>query len=216
MHSYRDLLAGSHRGPQMARRLSRKRFSPSAFIVHFGVEGSWPGIPHHMMLFGPRYRELLADIHDHGVLPLDFAIYLHHPTVTDPSVAPPGKSAFRAMILVANLGKLPIDWEQVGPLIERRILEEVGRRLIPDLDDRIVTSFHYGPRDFALDFNAYRGSAFGLEPTPAQSGWLRPHNRDDKLKNFYLVGADTHPGPGVPGVVASARATAGLMLEDLR
>lgn len=216
MHTYRDLLAGTVRGPAMARKLARKRFSPSLFIVHFGVEGTWPGIPHHTILFGPRYKGLLEDIYDHGVLPQDFSIYLHHPTVTDPSLAPPGKSTFYALIPVAHLGKLPIDWDQVGPLIEKRVLDEVGRRLIPDIHDRIVTKFHYAPRDFALDLNAYQGSAFSLEPILTQSAWLRGHNRDDKLKNFYLVGAGTHPGAGIPGVVASAKTTARLMVEDLR
>jgi phytoene desaturase len=216
MHTYRDLLHDSPRGSDMARKLARKRFSPSLFIVHFGVEGSWPGIPHHTILFGPRYKGLLEDIYDHGVLPQDFAIYLHHPTVTDPSVAPPGKSTFYALIPVAHLGKLPIDWEQVGPLIERRILDEVGRRLIPDIHDRMVTKFHYAPRNFALDLNAWQGSAFSLEPILSQSAYFRAHNRDDKIRNLYLVGAGTHPGAGIPGVVGSAKATARLMLEDLR
>ncbi len=216
MHTYRDLLADTVRGPRMARRLARKRFSPSLFIVHFGIEGSWPGIPHHTILFGPRYKGLLDDIFEHGVLPQDFSIYLHHPTVTDPSLAPPGKSTFYALIPVANQGKLPIDWDQAGPLIEKRILDEVGRRLIPDIHDRIVTKFHYAPRDFALDLNAWQGSAFSLEPILTQSAYFRGHNRDDKIRNFYLVGAGTHPGAGIPGVVGSAKATARLMLEDLK
>ncbi len=216
MHSYRDLLADNPRGPAMARKLAKKRYSPSLFVVHFGVEGSWPGIPHHTILFGPRYKGLLDDIYEHGVLPHDFSIYLHHPTVTDPSVAPPGKSTFYALVPVAHMGKLPIDWDQVGPLLESRILAEVGRRLIPDIDDRIVTKFHYAPRDFALDLNAWKGSAFSLEPLLTQSAFFRGHNRDDKVENFYLVGAGTHPGAGIPGVVGSAKATAKLMLEDLQ
>jgi phytoene desaturase len=215
VHTYRDLLGDNHRGRRMARKLARKRFSPSAFIVHFGVEGSWPGIPHHTILFGPRYQGLLRDIYDHGVLPADFAIYLHHPTVTDPSVAPAGKSTFYALVPVAHLGKLAIDWGEVGPLLERRVLAEVSRRLIPDLADRIVTRFHYTPRHFATDLNAHLGSAFSLEPTLTQSAWFRPHNRDDVIGNLYLVGAGTHPGAGIPGVVAGAKATAGLMLQDL-
>ncbi|MCB2074974.1 MAG: phytoene desaturase, partial [Novosphingobium sp.] len=109
MHSYRDLLGESPRGPAMAQKLAKKRFSPSLFVVHFGLEGSWPGIPHHMILFGPRYEGLLQDIYEHGVLPQDFSIYLHHPTVTDPTMAPPGKSTFYALVPVANMGKLPID-----------------------------------------------------------------------------------------------------------
>ena len=216
MHSYRDLIGDSPRGKQMAKRLAKKRYSPSLFVVHFGVEGTWPGIPHHMILFGPRYKGLVEDIYEHGVLPQDFSIYLHHPTVTDPGMAPEGKSTFYALIPVANQGKLPIDWEQIGPLLEKRILDEVGRRLIPDIHDRIVTKFHYAPRDFALDLNAHLGSAFSLEPILTQSAWFRGHNRDDKIGNFYLVGAGTHPGAGIPGVVGSAKATAKLMLEDLR
>jgi len=215
VHTYRDLLGTNPRGRTMARRLAGKRFSPSLFIVHFGIEGSWPGIPHHMILFGPRYEGLLADIYDHGVLPADFSIYLHHPTVTDPSMAPAGKSTFYALVPVAHMGKLTIDWEQVGPLLEQRILAEVERRLIPDLSDRIVTKFHYAPRDFALDLSAHLGSAFSLEPLLTQSAWLRCHNRDDVIGNLYLVGAGTHPGAGIPGVVGSAKATAGLMLGDL-
>jgi phytoene desaturase len=168
-----------------------------------------------MILFGPRYKGLLSDIYDTGVLPADFSIYLHHPTVTDPSMAPPGKSTFYALVPVAHMGKLAVDWEQVGPMLEKRILDEVGRRLIPDIHDRIVTKFHYAPRDFAMDLNAHLGSAFSLEPILTQSAWFRGHNRDDSIGNFYLVGAGTHPGAGIPGVVGSAKATAGLMLEDL-
>jgi len=215
VHSYRDLLGGSRRGRQVARRLAKKRFSPSLFVVHFGIEGSWPGIPHHMILFGPRYKGLLDDIYVHGVLPADFSIYLHHPNVTDPSMAPEGMSTFYALVPVAHMGKLAVDWAKVGPMLEQRILAEVERRLIPDLGDRIVTKFHYSPRDFATDLNAHLGSAFSLEPLLTQSAWFRGHNRDDVIANFYLVGAGTHPGAGIPGVVGSAKATAGLMLEDL-
>ena len=215
MHSYRDLLGSSPRGQKQARSLARKSFSPSLFVVHFGVEGNWPGIPHHMILFGPRYKGLLEDIYDKGILPADFSIYLHHPTVTDPGMAPEGMSTFYALVPVAHMGKLAVDWDTVGPQLEKRILDEVGRRLIPDIHDRIVTKFHYAPTDFAADLNAHLGSAFSLEPVLTQSAWFRGHNRDDVIDNFYLVGAGTHPGAGIPGVVGSAKATAGLMIEDL-
>ena len=216
MHSYRDLLAGSRSAARVAERLNRKRFSPSLFVVHFGIKGTWPGIPHHMILFGPRYQGLLADIYDHGVLSEDFSLYLHHPTVTDPSLAPEGHSTFYALAPVPHMGKLPVDWAEVGPIMERRILDEVGRRLIPDIHERIVTSFHYAPPDFARDLNAHLGSAFSLEPILTQSAYFRVHNRDDAIGNFYVVGAGTHPGAGIPGVVGSAKATAKLMLEDRR
>ncbi|PIW56509.1 MAG: phytoene desaturase [Sphingomonadales bacterium CG12_big_fil_rev_8_21_14_0_65_65_10] len=215
MHSYRDLLGKNARGQKYAKSLSKKRFSPSLFVVHFGIEGAWPGIPHHMILFGPRYEGLLDDIYKHGVLPRDFSIYLHHPSVSDPSMAPEGMSTFYALVPVAHQGKLPIDWDEMGPELEARILAELERRLIPGLKDRIVTKFSYAPKDFARDLNAHHGSAFSLEPILTQSAWFRGHNRDDVIDNFYLVGAGTHPGAGIPGVVGSAKATAGLMLEDL-
>lgn len=214
MHSYRDLLKESRSAQRSAERLAKRKFSPSLFLVHFGIKGTWPGIPHHMVLFGPRYRGLLDDIYQHGVLPADCAIYLHHPTVTDPSVAPEGHSTFYALAPVPHLGKFPADWQEIAPLVEKRILDEVGRRLIPDIQDRIVTRFSYAPTDFAADLNAHLGSGFGLEPRLMQSAWFRTHNRDPDISNLYFVGAGTHPGAGIPGVVASAKATAGLMLEQ--
>lgn len=214
MHSYRDLLKNSRSAQRSAKRLERKRFSPSLFVVHFGIKGTWPGIPHHMILFGPRYKELLSDIYDHGMLAQDFSLYLHHPTVTDPSMAPEGYSTFYALAPVPHLGKFPGDWKEIAPVLEKRILDEVGRRLIPDIHDRIVTKFSYAPSDFQHDLAAHLGSAFSLEPILTQSAYFRAHNRDDSIPNLYFVGAGTHPGAGIPGVVGSAKATAKLMLEQ--
>ncbi len=212
VHTYRDLLKSSRSGQRTAAKLERKSYSPSLFVVHFGIKGNWPGIPHHMILFGPRYKGLLADIYDHGLLSEDFSLYLHHPTVTDPSMAPDGHSTFYALAPVPHMGKAPVNWDEVGPVLEKRILDEVGRRLIPDIHERIVTKFSYAPSDFATDLNAHLGSAFSLEPTLLQSAYFRAHNRDDNIPNLYFVGAGTHPGAGIPGVVGSAKATAGLML----
>jgi len=212
VHSYRDLIPHSTHARRQARKLINRRFSPSLFLVHFGIRGRWPGIPHHTIMFGPRYRGLLTDIYDHGVLPQDFSLYLHHPTATDPDMAPEGHSTFYALAPVPHLGKLPIDWEAVAPLYADRIIEEIERRLIPELRERIVTRFHYTPADFASDLNAHQGSAFSLEPLLTQSAYFRVHNRDDAIPNLYFVGAGTHPGAGIPGVVGSAKATAALML----
>ena len=213
MHVYRDLLPGSGAARRTAARLERKRFSPSLFVVHFGIKGTWPGIPHHMILFGPRYKGLLDDIYEHGMLSEDFSLYLHHPTVTDPSLAPEGNSTFYALAPVPHMGKYAGDWETVRPILEKRILDEVGRRLIPDIHDRIVTKFSYAPTDFAQDLNAHLGSAFSLEPILTLSAYFRVHNRDDSIHNLFFTGAGTHPGAGIPGVVGSAKATAALMLE---
>jgi phytoene desaturase len=216
MHTYAHLLAHSRRGQRAARALEKKRFSPSLFVVHFGIRGAFPGIPHHSILFGPRYKGLLTDIYDHGVLARDFSLYLHHPTVTDPDLAPDGCSSFYALAPVPHMGKLPIDWDEVGPAYANRILDHLEARLIPGLRERLVTSFHYTPADFGRDLNAHLGSAFSLEPLLTQSAFFRVHNRDDRIDNLYFTGAGTHPGAGIPGVVGSAKATAALMLDDLR
>ncbi len=215
MHSYRDLLGGSGRGRKVAKALKSKRWSPSLFLIHFGIKGVWPGIPHHMILFGPRYGELLKDIYTKGILPADFSLYLHHPSITDPSMAPDGCSTFYALAPVPHLGKAPLDWEAIQESYADRILDEIEQRLIPGLRERLVTRFHYTPVDFSRDLNAHLGSAFSLEPVLTQSAWFRTHNRDDVIPNLYFVGAGTHPGAGIPGVVGSAKATAKLMLEGM-
>ena len=215
MHSYRDLL-NHPRGGKVARCLSRKRWSPSLFVVHFGARGIYPAIAHHSILFGPRYRGLLDDIYRKGVVPGDFSLYLHHPSITDPGMAPPDHSTFYALAPVAHLGKSKADWDgDFGTRFADAILEEVERRLAPGLRANIVTRFHYTPADFGRDLAAHLGSAFSLEPLLRQSAWFRAHNRDDVISNLYFVGAGTHPGAGIPGVVGSAKATAQLMLEDI-
>ena len=217
VHTYRDLMPRSARAQKATRALLKKSYSPSLFVIHFGLEGTWPGIPHHVIMFGPRYAGLLKDIYDHGVLAEDFSLYLHHPTVTDPSLAPPGCSTFYVLCPVPHMGQLPVDWDgHVGEELKERILDEIQRRFIPDIRSRLRTCFYYAPTDFSRDLAAHHGSAFSLEPILTQSAWFRVHNRDDKISNLYFTGAGTHPGAGVPGVVGSAKATAALMLEDMR
>lgn len=215
VHTWRDLLGSNPRGGDEAARLRRRRYAPGLLTVHFALEGTWPGIPHRMVLCGPRFRGLVQDIYEHGVLPLDQMIWLAHPTVTDPSLAPPGKSVFSASVPVAHRGKLPIDWETVGPLLEQRVLDEIGRRLVPDIHDRIITRFHTSPRDAALEFNACVGSGFGLDPQPLTTGWLRPPTRDSRIANLYLTGAAAMPGGGLPAALAGARICARTLMEDI-
>ena len=210
-----ELLGLHRRGTKAAASLRKKRYSPSLFVVHFGVRGECPEVPHHTILFGPRYKGLLSDIYDGGRLADDPSLYIHHPTATDPSMAPAGCSTFYALAPVPHLGKLPVDWSVEGPAYAERILSIVEQRLVPGLRDRIELSFHYTPQDFADDLGAYKGSAFSLEPLLTQSAYFRVHNRDDVLRNLYFVGAGTHPGAGIPGVVGSAKATARLMIDDL-
>lgn len=216
MNTYSTLLRNHPRGAKQEKALKRKRWSPSLFVVHFGLKGSYPDIAHHSILFGPRYKGLLDDIYKNGVVPDDFSLYLHHPSATDPKMAPEGYSTFYVLAPVANLGKAKLDWDgEFGEKYKNAILDELERRVLPGLKENLATCFHYAPSDFGRDLAAHQGSAFSLEPVLWQSAYFRAHNREDVIDNLYFVGAGTHPGAGIPGVVGSAKATANLMLDDL-
>lgn len=215
VHTYGRLLAHHPRGQSESRRLVRKRFSMSLFVIYFGAARTWPGLAHHTILFGPRYRELIREIFGGNRLAKDFSLYLHAPTVSDPALAPPGSTAFYVLAPVPHLGSAPIDWSVEGPRYRDRILAALEERLLPGLRAHLETCRIFTPEDFRDSLNSHLGSAFSLEPILTQSAWFRPHNRDDAIANLYFVGAGTHPGAGVPGVVGSAKATAGLILGDL-
>lgn len=215
VHTYKHLLGHAPRGVSVAASLEAKRFSMSLFLIYFGTRRRHPHLAHHNVIFGPRYRELLGDIFDRGVLADDFSLYLHAPTVSDPTLAPDGCEAFYVLSPVPHLGKGDIDWTVEGPRYADRILDYLEARYIPHLREDLVTQRIFTPLDFQHELNAHVGSAFSLEPVLTQSAWFRVHNRDDGLGGLYFVGAGTHPGAGVPGVVNSAKATAGLMIDDL-
>ena len=214
VHTYGHLLRGDARGRSEAARLTRKRFSMSLFVVYFGLRRHRPELQHHTVLFGPRYRALIDEIFRRETLADDFSLYLHSPCATDPSLAPPGAGSYYVLAPVPHLGTAPIDWEREAPRYRDRILDYVERRCMPGLRDDLVTVRTFAPNDFRDTLNAHVGSAFSLEPILTQSAWFRPHNRDAAIANLYVVGAGTHPGAGVPGVIGSAKATAGLMLAD--
>ena len=211
VHSY-GLIEGSSYAVGKVRSLRRKRFSPSLFVVHFGLKGSFPEVAHHSIRFSDRYGPLLDDIYKKGTLAEDPSLYLHHPSATDPSMAPEGKAAFYALAPVPHMGTAPVDWEKEGERYREVVLNRVRDLLIPDLYDQLDTCFHYTPQDFHNDLGAHLGSAISLEPVLTQSAWFRGHNRDDHFPNLYFVGAGTHPGAGIPGVVGSAKATASLIV----
>jgi phytoene desaturase len=215
VHTYRDLLRNEPLAQPTASRLLGKRYSMSLFVIYFGTRRRHTQIAHHDILFGPRYRELLHDIFEGPDLADDFSLYLHAPTLTDTSVAPEGCEAFYVLSPVPHLGKARIDWEVEGPRYRDRILEYLEKRYLPNLRDDLVTTRILTPLDFQQVLNSHHGSAFSLEPILTQSAFFRVHNRDDRIGGLYFAGAGTHPGAGVPGVVNSAKATAGLMLSDL-
>lgn len=213
VHTYDKLLGAHPRGAAQADALRRKRFSNSLFVLYFGLNRHHDQLRHHTVCFGPRYRELITDIFGGNALADDFSLYLHAPCITDPSLAPPGCGSHYVLAPVPHLGNAPIDWTVEGPRYRDRIFDYLEQRYMPGLRSQLVTSRIFTPLDFRDELNAHLGSAFSLEPILTQSAWFRPHNRDADLANLYLVGAGTHPGAGVPGVIGSAKATAGLMLE---
>jgi phytoene desaturase len=174
------------------------------FVWYFGTRRKYPHVGHHTILLGPRYRELLGDIFERKVLAPDFSLYLHRPTATDPSLAPEGCDAFYVLSPVPHLGS-GIDWEKQAEPYRRAIARRLSETVLPDLEANVVTSRMTTPQDFQDRLLSFRGAAFGLEPVLTQSAWFRPHNRSEEVKNLYLVGAGTHPGAGLPGVLLSAR-----------
>ena len=189
-------------------------WSMSLFVIYFGTRRRYPGGAHHTVLFGPRYRDMLREIFHGPELPPDFSLYLHQPTVTDPSLAPPGCESFYVLAPVPHLGAAPIDWTRESAGYAERILAAL-ETVLPGLRREIVVQRLFTPVDFRDQLNAFQGSAFSVAPRLAQSAYFRPHNRDPEIPGLYIVGAGTHPGAGVPGVINSAKATTRLLLDDL-
>jgi phytoene desaturase len=202
--TYRHLLPGVKRRRWTDRRIERARYSMSLFVWYFGTSRQYPEVAHHTILLGPRYRALLHDIFDRHVLADDFSLYLHRPTATDPSMAPAGCDAFYVLSPVPHLGS-GVDWQQTAETYRRALAKALGETLLPGLESALATSLVMTPQDFQDRYASFRGAGFGLEPVLTQSAWFRPHNKSEEVERLYLVGAGTHPGAGLPGVLSSAR-----------
>ncbi len=218
--TYKRLLGEEKRFWNSDFRINRMRWSMSLFVLYFGFRAR-PGeqlpLAHHNILLGPRYEGLLGDIFDRRVLAEDFSQYLHVPTLTDPSMAPPGHHAAYTLLPVPNQGGkgADIDWSVTGPELADRVIDDIASRgWIPDLRERLVTQFHITPDYFASTLGAHLGNGFGVEPTLTQSAWFRPHNRCPDIPGLYLVGASAQPGAGTPSVMMSAKMTARLVAAD--
>jgi phytoene desaturase len=203
----------------LVRRLGRMRYSMSLVVIYFGTNRTYRDAPanrlaHHNIILGPRYEELLRDIFDRKLLADDFSLYLHMPTLTDPSLAPPGCEAFYVLAPVPHLGA-DIDWEREGPRYRDAIMRHLEQHYLPGLADAIVTERMIDPRHFHDVLGSYLGSAFSFEPVLTQSAWFRQHNRADEIPNLYFVGAGTHPGAGVPGVLCSAKIVDALIAGEM-
>jgi phytoene desaturase len=217
VHTYRSLIEKRelrvHRGP----RIAIARASMSVVVIYFGFrqEGYPPlALRHHNIVLGPRYEELLRDIFDRRVLPKDFSQYLHVPTLTDPSLAPPGHHAAYTLVPVPNLAA-KIDWDREGEAFVDRALDDIEQRgLIPDLRARLVEKSWIDPRYFRDVLNTHLGSGFGLEPVLRQTAWMRPHDRSEDVRGLYCVGQSYQPGGGTPSVMMSAKIAARAIAED--
>jgi phytoene desaturase len=176
----------------------------SLFVWYFGTKRRYEDVYHHTMVLGPRYQELLHDIFTRKHLAEDFSLYLHRPTATDTSLAPPGCDAFYVLAPVPHLGS-KVDWAEHAEPYRKAIEKRLEETVLPGLGDALITSRMITPQDFQDRLLSVNGAAFALEPQLFQSAWFRPHNVSEEVKGLYLVGAGTHPGAGVPGVISSAK-----------
>jgi phytoene desaturase len=202
--TYKHLLPARHRRHWTDRRIAKARYSMSLFVWYFGTRRQYPDVAHHTISLGPRYRGLLDDIFTRKHLADDFSLYLHRPTATDPSLAPPGCDTFYVLSPVPHLDA-GIDWRERAEPYRAAIAKRLSETLLPGLEDEVISSLMLTPQGFQDRLSSYKGAAFALEPVLTQSAWFRPHNRSEEVDRLYLVGAGTHPGAGLPGVLSSAR-----------
>ncbi|WP_298437976.1 phytoene desaturase [uncultured Jannaschia sp.] len=206
-HTYARLLKGTRKRWTTAK-LDRSRWSMGLFVWYFGTEGTrgmWPDAGHHTILSGPRYEGLLRDIFRRGHLAEDMSLYVHRPSVTDPTAAPEGGDTFYALSPVPHLGHAnPVDWAAEAESYRAKVQAVLEERLLPGLGDQVTAQMTLTPEDFRDRYLSPHGCGFSIEPRILQSAWFRPHNLSEEVPGLYLVGAGTHPGAGLPGVVASA------------
>ena len=203
--TYRHLVDAAHRRHWSNRRIESRDYSMSLFVWYFGTNRRWDDVLQHTMVLGPRYEGLLTDIFRRKHLADDFSLYVHRPSAQDPSMAPAGGDTFYALAPVPHLDS-GTDWRTAAAGYRDRVLQRLEQTLLPGLRQHLVAEHIATPQHFHDDLLSYKGAAFSLEPTLMQSAYFRPHNRSEDVAGLYLVGAGTHPGAGVPGVLMSARA----------
>jgi phytoene desaturase len=212
--TYLHLLPPEQRPRRQVRQLLDARYSMSCFLIYLGLKRQYPQLRHHTIYMPRDYRGLIQALFDGRGLPDDLALYLHTPTRTDPSMAPPGGESLYVLAPVPHLGH-GIDWQQETPRFRERVLDFLeGVGGLPGLRASIVSEHLFTPLDFAHRLGSHLGAAFSLEPTLFQSAYFRPHNRAESIGGLYFVGAGTHPGAGIPGVLLSAAIAARLLAED--
>ncbi len=213
-HTYRELVPAEHRSKWTDKKVENIDYSMSAYLLYLGVKKQYPQLKHHTLILSERYKELVKDIFDRKILPDDFSMYLHVPTRTDASMAPEGCESMYVLIPVSNLSG-DADWSQITRTYTDKVLQFLEEDFgLEGLRENIDFMEVFTPEDFKARRNSYLGSAWGVEPKLTQTAIFRPHNRSDDIENLYFVGASTHPGAGVPGVLLTAEATENVILED--
>ena len=210
--TYKHLIAPRFRKKYSDAKIDNLDYSMSLFVIYFGTNKRYEDIAHHEILMGPRYKELLRDVFDAKTLAKDFSLYLHRPTATDPSLAPPGCDAWYVLSPVPHLGG-PTDWTKAAQPYRDAIMRYLEERYMPGLSKHIVTELRIDPIHFRDTLSSEKGAAFSVQPTLFQSAWFRPHNRSEDIPNLYFAGAGTHPGAGLPGVISSGKIVAELIGE---
>jgi phytoene desaturase len=206
-HTYANLIDKEHRKKWSDKKLDKMDYSMSAFLLYLGVNRKYDNLQHHTLILSERYKELVDDIFTNNVLPDDFSMYLHIPSKTDPSMAPQGSESMYVLIPVSNLDA-NVDWNEIKDTYAKKVLNYLEHDFgLKDLQKSLEVMEIFTPQDFQITQNAYKGSAWGVEPTLTQSAYFRPHNRSEDIENLFLVGASTHPGAGVPGVLLTAEVT---------
>jgi phytoene desaturase len=214
--TYRNLIPEAHRRKYTNARLDRYKYSMSLVVIYFGTKRRYldSKLHHHNVILNQRYTGLLHDIFDGDHLPKDFSLYLHMPTITDASIAPPGCESFYVLSPVPHLG-VDVDWNKIAKPYRDGIMQFLEDNYLPDLRENIIAEHSIDPLHFQNTLNSYRGAAFSIKPSLLQSAWFRPHNRSEEFSNLYFVGAGTHPGAGVPAVISSGKIAANLIAQDL-
>jgi phytoene desaturase len=218
-HTYDHLMRSAHKTRWTPRRLKRTRYSMSLFVWYFGTKGTrdkWSDVGHHTILNSPRYTGLLKDIFIKGKLADDMSLYVHRPSVTDPSVAPEGDDTFYVLSPVPHLGHGGVDWKTEASVYKAKMLKVLEEQLLPGLSSRISTEQVFTPETFRDRYLSPHGSGFSIEPRILQSAWFRPHNISEEAEGLYLVGAGTHPGAGVPGVISTAEVLSQLVPDAVK
>lgn len=210
-NTYMQLIPSKYRRRNSDVRYRHTKYSMSLFVIYFGTRKRYldSGLAHHNIILSERYKELLDDIFNRKILSEDFSLYLHMPTITDPSLAPEGCEAFYVLSPVPHLGS-GIDWTQTARPYRDRIIKFLEDNYLPELSANIIAEHYIDPLHFQTTLSSYMGAAFSVQPILTQSAWFRPHNRSEDFDNLYLVGAGTHPGAGLPGVLSSS-----IIVENL-